>query len=234
MASDLEFFRKFYSKEDAIYFGKILEEFEVHFSIEYPQTIIDSTFVGTSLLPAAIIKIRSIDFARTNELLLEKSKQVPDEELNNHILNTYGDVDLRGIITDQQNWTIEEIYFAKRILKIRGLEITEDELYRLDEYNHNSYLEGKSENILWLIINGVCATLGHVLSMILPIAGIGMGYYYSYGKIVDKNGVKHYKYDERTRSIGRIIFYGGIVFFIFMSVFIYYSDEWIYETEMIW
>ncbi len=51
---------------------------------------------------------------------------------------------------------------------------------------------------------------GIFISLIFVVAGIGMSYYYAYGKSTDADGNRHFIYESKTRFIGTIMLYGGL------------------------
>ena len=50
-----------------------------------------------------------------------------------------------------------------------------------------------------------------IISLALILAGVGMGYYYAYGKSLDPDGNKFPAFDPDTRQFGKLIFYGGFL-----------------------
>lgn len=60
---------------------------------------------------------------------------------------------------------------------------------------------------------------GQFTSLIFFIAGIGMGYYYAFGKDTDIDGNRYFIFNARSRLIGTALFYGGIALIILEILF---------------
>lgn len=227
----MEFYRNFYDNAQAVAFGSFLDQHEVAYAIEHPTTLIDSNFVGSSLLPTAIIKINPKDFEKVNQLLLDDIDQLTTAEIDAHHLSNYATEDLERILSEQDEWAIEEIYLAKKILTQRGVTVSEAAIDAAFQEKITKLEEGKSANRFWVVTYFIFATFGQFISIILPIAAIGMGYYYAYGKETDPLGKKHYTYDQKSRDLGKILFFGGLIISAILYYIIYQSNYWYFDTE---
>ncbi|PHI20633.1 hypothetical protein CEQ90_06135 [Lewinellaceae bacterium SD302] len=228
----MEFYRNFYDEAAALDFADFLTENGIPSAIERPEALVDSNFVGSTLLPLAIIKIRSQDFEKANRLLIQSVNDLSDEDVENSHLNHYDTESLRGIFSSTDDWNIEETYLAKRILAQRGITISKEKLEASLQQRVSEIQAGKSANRLWIFVYMLFATVGQFLSIILPIAAIGMGYYYAYGKETDLNGNKHFSYDASSRLLGRILLFGGLVISAALYYFIYQSEYWSYNASL--
>ena len=223
-----EFYRDFINTDEAKDFVKILEENRIAYSLEGAETIIDSAIVGNGIIPKAIIKIAPADFKIINAVLKENIDALPAEIINAHYLNQLDNEELEEIFYHQEGWTIEDIYTAKKILSNRGIKINKEKIESLRNQSLNETRKGKTATWLWITLYSLGIVFGFFISIFLAIAGLGMAYYYAFGKSTDADGNGHYVYDESTRKIGTVMFFGGVTlvileFFISKYFFPYYS-----------
>lgn len=217
-----EFYRDFMSMDEAKDFAKLLEENRIKFSMEGTDTVIDSAIVGNGLIPKAIIKIAPADFKIVNAVLKEEVEALPAEVINAHYLNQLDNDELKEIFYQQEGWTIEDIYTAKKILSNRGLVVKKEDIAMLREESLSEIRSGKSATWPWIAFYSLGIVIGFIFSIFFAIAGLGMAYYYAYGKSTDADGHVHYVYDEKTRQIGTIMFFGGITYMVIGFIFISY------------
>ncbi len=218
----LEFYRDFMSIEEAKDFAKLLEENRIKYSLEGAETVIDSAIVGNGLLPKAIIKIAPADFKIINAVLKEEVEALPDEVINAHYLNQLDNEELEDIFYQQEGWTIEDIYTAKKILANRGLVVKKEDIEILREESLSEIRSGKTASSPWIAFYTLGIILGFFINIFFAIAGLGMAYYYAFGKSTDADGNVHYVYDEATRQKGTIMFFGGITFVVMAFIFLTY------------
>lgn len=222
----IEFYRDFFDLDSAKAFGQLLKSKGIYFSMEYPQTLIDSTFVGKPILPVAIIKIRTTDFEKVNQLLFAEVDKLTENDLEAHILNTYESEDLQSVVSGQEEWTIEEVYVAQKILAWRGVELQDVSLDELKERSVEKVKKGKEASWLSVLAYALFVTIGHYLNIVLPVAGLGMGYYLAYGKKTDLTGKKHFLYQPASRDKGKIILYGGLVYIALLVWYLSGREYW--------
>ncbi|MEM7572911.1 MAG: hypothetical protein AAF433_08420 [Bacteroidota bacterium] len=222
----IEFYRDFFDLETAKAFGQLLSDKGVYFSMEYPQTIIDSNFVGKPILPVAIIKIRTEDFEKVNQLLFEEVDKLTEEDLKAHILDNYETKDLQAVVAGQEEWNIEEVYIAQKILELRGAKREDVSLAELQKRSIKNVKAGKEASWLSVLAYALFVTIGHYLNIVLPVAGLGMGYYLAYGKKADLTGKKHFLYKPASRDKGKIILYGGLVYIALLVWYLSGKEYW--------
>lgn len=213
-SSKFEFYRDFMSIEEAKIFGAFLTDNRIEYSLEGAETIIDSSIVGNGLLPKAIIKIAPEDFKVVNAIIKEDTEALPIEILEAHYLNQLDNNELEDIFYNQEGWTIEDIYTAKKILATRGVKIKKGEIQALRDESLDIIRQGKTAGWLSITFYSLGIVFGLFISVFFVIIGLGMSYYYAYGKSTDVDGNRHFVYDDRTRQIGTVMLFGGITLVI--------------------
>ena len=213
-SSKFEFYRDFMSIEEAKIFGAFLTDNRIEYSLEGAETIIDSSIVGNGLLPKAIIKIAPEDFKVVNAIIKEDTEALPLEILEAHYLNQLDNNELEDIFYNQEGWTIEDIYTAKKILATRGVKIKKGEIQALRDESLDIIRQGKTAGWLSITFYSLGIVFGLFISVFFVIIGLGMSYYYAYGKSTDVDGNRYFVYDEKTRQIGTVMLFGGITLVI--------------------
>ncbi len=219
---ELEYFREFLNIEEANDFAQLLEKNKIIYSLEKPQVLIDKAIVGTTILPKAILKILPRDFERVNKILAEIIEQqaIPQD----HYLLEFSNLELFDVIKKPDSWNIEDITTARKILVSRGFEVTNQQLEELQEQRYSELRAGKQGEIGWMFFYAVCIGLGVLfLHPIFMIAGVGMGFYYWQDKKRDPKGASFFTFDKKTRKVGQIIFYLGIVLMIILFVLLFFN-----------
>lgn len=89
--------------------------------------------------------------------------------------------------------------------------VSDEAIQELRERRLQEVRQGRKGNRVWMAFYFLSIILILVLHPIFFIAGVGMGYYYGYGRSVDQDGNKHYVYEPQTRFYGKIILYGGLL-----------------------
>lgn len=207
---EFKFYRSFLNEEEAGVFTRFLDKHQIPYSRETSGTLLDSVIVGDGLVPKVVIKIRSQDFVRVRDSIREEIEALSVSDLKEHFLNQLSSQELVDILQVQDEWSVEHIEIAKRLLRLRGEIVIDEHMDELAESRYAEVRKGKRGSRFWMAVYGIGMLLGMVLSPLLIVAGIGMSWYYAYGKSVDPNGRKYFVFDEPTRLIGQVMLYGGI------------------------
>lgn len=205
-----EFYRHVESSDEIERIKTVFNENSINYEIDSPKTIIDESIIGKGLLPKFTIKLKEVDFQNAN-MLLEKNIHDNFDLINDFThFNDLTTEELLQIIKKSDEWSIESVFASKRILESRGIQITEDKILELKEERNEAIRQGKQASSIVQIGYFLAIVLGLYLGTIFIVAGIAMGYYYSFGKSSDMFGQKYYVYNERSRRNGNFIFFGGI------------------------
>lgn len=216
------FYRDFMNIQEARSITDMLDENKIPFRLETSDTVIDKAIVGNGLLPKVVLKLLPEDFKRVNQFISEQYKDLTYQEVKDHYLNELDNEELEEIFEKQDEWTIENVQIAKIILAHRGLEIEETEIKEQRAERLANIRAGKTGSKFWMTVYFLALISGLFISLILVVAGLGMSFYYAYGRSTDADGNRHYVYDENTRFLGTIMLYGGITMLIVEILMVMY------------
>lgn len=220
--SGLVFYRGFHNQEEAIFIKELMEQEDIVHSFESSGTVIDSVIIGNGLVPNIVLKVRQSDVKRLNNAIAKQYQDLDYSEVDDHYLTQFTSEELEEILENQDEWTVEDVETSKLILRHRGITVDEAAINALRKEKFNEIRAGKKGNELWMFFYACSIVFGSFISLILPVGGLGMSYYYAYGKDNDPDGAQYYNFDAPTRSIGKFMFYGGIVILIVEILFMFY------------
>jgi len=212
---DFESYKRFHNAEQAKSYATLLADYNIPYLIEGSQTILDEAIVGSPLLPKVILKLRPEDFSRANQVIMSEMVAAEDFSVEDHYLNQLENEELLAIFEKQDEWEVEDIQVAQFILEKRGVPISSEKIQVQREQRLETIRKGKSGNRFFMLLYALSIALGIVIHPLFVIAGIGMGYYYAYGKSVDPDGNRYFTFDAPTRKYGKLVLYGGIVVLAF-------------------
>ena len=213
-----QFYKSFHHQEEAEAFIDFLKKHRLPYRAETTSTLLDSNIVGTALLPKVIIKLHTDYFRKANQLIEKEIANTDHSHFEDHYLNLLDDQELLDIFEHPDQWSIEDFNIAKIILRNRGINLDETDIIISRELRLAKIRKGKKGNINWMLAYALSAMLGLLLHPLFVLAGVGMGYYYSYGKVVDIDGNSHFVFDEKTRQYGKYILYASIFIIIIEAI----------------
>ena len=224
MSGSYEFYRDFHSIEQAEAFAEILNSRQIPYRIEKSKTLLDAAIVGHGLLPPALIKIRRMDFSKTNELLRETALKNPDY-IEQHYLQEMDDKELIAIVRQPVDWNVEDVAVARKILNDRGIPIPKKHVEDFTKKINAELRKGKKGHVGWMVFYFLLALAGgFFIYPLFLLGGLGMGWFYWQDKTVDNQGGQFYTFEKNTRFYGQVIFYFGWLSILAGALLIYFSS----------
>ena len=222
-----EFYRDFLNLEEANAFAAMLKANNIEHSLETSDTVIDKAIVGNGFIPKAVLKIKNEDFQKVNGLISYEIASREYADYADHYLNDFETEELKAIFDKPEDWTPEDAAIARILLRERGVELSKEEIRAKKQARLEEIRKGQHGNRLSMALYAFGIAFGLILNLFLLIAGIGMAYYYTFGKATDMVGQKYFVYDRQTRKIGKIILYvgGGILILeLFLLQFVNFRE----------
>lgn len=208
-SGSFEFYRDFHSVEQAESFVELLKKNRIDYKLEKSQTLLDAAIVGHGLVPPALVKIRTADFTKVNAILEKEALENP-HFLSSHYLRQMDDRELIDMIRNPDEWNVEDIAVARKILSERGIPIPKEHIEEFNKKKNAERRAGKKAEPKWMFLSFLLVVAGGAfVSPLFLLGGIGMGWYYWQDKTVDNQGTKFYTFEKTTRVYGKLIFYLG-------------------------
>ena len=209
MAGSFEFYRGFHSMAYAEEFAQFLQSKNIPCRLEKSRPLLDAAIVGHGLVPPALVKIRSRDFKKVNQILTESALKDP-AYVEGHYLQQLDDRELIGIVRKPNDWTVEDAAVARQILNDRGIPIPREHVENFNKKRNEELHRGKKANTGLMFFYFLCfAMAGLLFNPVFLAGGIILGWYYWKDKGVDNQGQRFYTFAKQTRFYGNIIFYLG-------------------------
>lgn len=206
-------FKRYNDKADLKIVCDELTANSIVFEIEDNGSSLDSNFGNTAFAISYMLKIKQVDFEKA-DMIIEKfaEKELLDVD-EDHFLFGFSNEELIDIIKKRDEWGDFNFSLSKKILKERGVDITEDSIKKLqvERINELSKPEDGKET-LGKLIGYISAILGGPL-------GLMIGYYLLNFKKTLPNGESVYYYSEELRKHGRIMIFIGLLSSLFWLTF---------------
>ncbi len=217
-------FRKSINQSIIDEIAQILEENHIPFKKIDNEKYFDATFVNDPSKVEYQILIDRADFEKAEEIITDhysKNLEIPED----YYLKEFSDEELKDIIFKKDEWNEFDYEVAKKLLKERGIIISEAEVNQINQERletlKNNY--EKPEDVKNLI------TFGYIFAIIGCLASFVIGFllFISYGislailKLQKQlpNGERVYYFNENDRRHGKRILIISIVFTIFWTFF---------------
>lgn len=214
----LEFYRHYANKEELENVKRLLNRHMIPYEVSTPDTLLDSSIVGDKLFAAYTLKLLPTDFEEVNGILRKEAEDIDLNDFNH--LDALSIDELKEILLNSDEWSVESEAAAKKILRLRGVVFLDKEIAALKASKELALSQGKSVAIGIQFAYFIAIIVGCFFGVIFIIAGVAMGFYYAFGKKVNKYGQREYIYDKKARNIGFLIVLFGIPSLIFTSYMI--------------
>lgn len=201
----------------------LLKANDISYEFTSAKPLLDSVIVGEGLFPKYTLKLFPADFERVNQLIkaLYEKKDIQIEDFPQ--FNEMSNEELLEILKKPDEWSIETEIVARKILNTRDFQIEEQDIQGMRNERISKMREGKKVSLFIQLLYLLAFVLGFYIHIIFIIAGIGMAYYYAFGKATDPLGNRYFIYDERARKIGKFILYIGIIVFLIQLYLMYFK-----------
>lgn len=202
----------------------LLKENDITYEVSSAEALLDSVIVGEGLFPKYTLKLLPGEFERVNELIRTHFEQKDFKISDYPQLSQLDNAELLEILQKPEEWSIESGIVARKILRSRDYQIDEEEIKTLREEHLSESRKGKKVFPFAQLLYLLAFVAGFYIHIVFMLIGIGMGFYYTYGKATDPRGQKYLLYDQRARLIGKVLLYGGMILFLVQIYRLYVVD----------
>ncbi|RXK86033.1 hypothetical protein [Filimonas effusa] len=213
----LSTYRKFNDKALAAELIEMLKNKGIIYELEDSTQFFDPSYAYNEATMEIRIRLQQEDFDKADEMLAEYYKPILDSLEKDYHLYSFTDEELMDVVAKPDEWGIVDQLLAPRILKERGIELTQQVIGMLKR-NRLKDLEKTEEAPRYLIL------IGYTSSLLGGLLGIIIGWHLSFFKKTLPDGTRHYAYRTSDRDHGtRMILLSAIVL-ISLTIWLYWGE----------
>nr|WP_082856117.1 hypothetical protein [Mucilaginibacter sp. L294] len=211
MATELITYKKFNDIALANELAGVLEQHAIIYRVEEESTLFNPTFYADETAKDYTVKISADDFIKVNEILKNEEAQSVEAADSDHYLYGFTNEELTDLVSKPDEWSEFDNLLAFKILKQRGVNITEQTIKQLNNERIEQLKQPEPSQSTWIVIGYLFALLGGVL-------GVFIGWHLANSKKTLPNGEQVFSYVEADRANGKRIFYLSIV--VLIAIFV--------------
>lgn len=201
-------FERFNDQNSAKEVGDLFAEQNIEFVLVDNSLSFDPTFANNGFGKEYCIKLKKSDFEKANKILADKSENQINEIDEDHYLLSFTDDELIEVITKSDEWNKFDISLAKKLLKVKGKEITPEKIEEIKGQRIIKLSQPEEGQKGYIILGYITAFLGGLL-------GIFIGWHLLTYKKTLPNGNRIYAYSDNDRKQGNRILTIGYIFLAF-------------------
>jgi hypothetical protein len=209
---DLATFKIFNDRSSAEDFAEILKENNIYFQIEEDALVFDASYANNPLNKDFRVRIAPNEFNMANHAYEQYFNHQLTTIDPNYYLFEFSDEELKEIVTKPDEWGSLDYALSQKILKYRGIEVTDIEKAAIQSKRLKELAIPEKESVSNIVSY-------YIISFICFPVGIVIGWIWAYSKKQLPNGAKVPAYNERTQAHGLIIFYICLSLLFFSILF---------------
>ena len=156
-------YSKFFTKEEAEEFTKLLEQSQIQFKIVHEKDSLDKILIGETLDPMIAVKIPEARFEDANKISLAKAQSdLTGIDPDYYLLNFSND-ELIEVLRNKNDWNYFDQALAQKILLDRKVQMPPIEKV----INYDTYAPSRLEN-KWIVLE-------YLFSILFGYVGILIG-----------------------------------------------------------
>lgn len=198
--------------------SETLESHSIPFIQEENTSNFNLTFTENALLNEYIVKLRTEDFQKANDVLKDIAEKEATEISKDHYLYEFTDEELIDIVKKPDEWNSLDYELSQKLLKERGVQFNLDSIKqeRLEELSKPEHSQKT-----WIIIGYIFVPLGSIIGLLI-------GYFLYYQKRTLPNGERVYSYSSEDRWHGKVLLIAGgisltmgLLYSIYRRIYLY-------------
>jgi hypothetical protein len=212
METELITYKKFNDVGLANELAETLTRHNINYRVEEESTLFNPAFNTDETSKDYVVKINADDFTRVTEILRNEEAESVEATASDHYLYGFTNEELTDLVSKPDEWSEFDNLLAFKILKERGVNITEQTIKQLSNQRIEELKQPEPSPTFGIVVGYLFALLGGAL-------GIFIGWYLAYSKKTLPNGEQVFSYTEADRAQGKRIFYLSIAVLIAAVVF---------------
>ena len=211
MSTELITYKKFNDIALASELAETLDRHNIKYRVEEESTLFNPAFNTDETSKDYVVQINADDFTKVNEILKNEEAEGVEVAGPDHYLYSFTNDELTDLVSKPDEWSEFDNLLAIKILKERGVNITDQTIKQLNNQRIEQLKQPQSSPTSGIIIGYLFALLGGAL-------GAFIGWYLANSKKTLPNGEQVFSYAEADRAHGKRIFYLSIVVLIVILV----------------
>ena len=192
-------YSKFFKKNDAEYFGDLLQKAGIEFKIEHERDVLDKIYIGETLDPLFAVKIPEDSFATADKILKADAEMQVNNVSKDYYLFGFTDEELIDVVNDKNGWNQFDQVLARKILSERKIEIPQQTATKPAAEFKSLRLETP-----WLITEYLLSAAFSFIGILIGVVTLS-----AYRTLPDGKKVK--MYDSFTRNNAKLMLVIGII-----------------------
>jgi hypothetical protein len=191
----------------------------------------DASFANNDFLNIYYVKLRQQDFRKADELLLNDVKENIQEPISDYYLFSFSDEELKEVLRKPDEWNEFDIYWAKKILNTRGIEVKPEELEQAKVERLSELKKPWNLDKVWVFCSfAILFTAVVFLHFLCTFMAIFIGAYIAFSKKTLPDGQRVRAFSATDRLLGKIVLTGGILVILCMVLYLsgFTGYEWIF------
>jgi hypothetical protein len=197
-------YQKFSVQSEAVKFSEFLTKHDIKFQVEEISSSLDSTFGVSELSKEFRIKIDKQDFEKVENISLSFYEKELESVDSGHYLNEFSDQELMEILLKYDEWSKFDYLLAKKLLKQRGNEISNEMLDSMSKQRITELSKPSKIQAIWIVF-------GYLLSLLGGLLGLVIGWHLLTHRKTLPNGEVIYGYSLNDQKHGSRILILGFV-----------------------
>jgi Rod binding domain-containing protein len=211
MAEELITYKKFNDIGLANELTETLGRHNINYRVEENSALFNPAFNTDETSKEYAVKINADDFTKVNEILKSEETESVEAAGTDHYLYSFTNEELTDLVSKPDEWSEFDNLLAIKILKERGVSITEQTIKQLNNQRIEQLKQPEPSQTFGIVMGYLFALLGGVL-------GAFIGWYLANSKKTLPNGEQVFSYTETDRAHGKRIFYLSIVVLIALLI----------------
>lgn len=214
--TDFVTYLKTYNKEEAEELAFLLRENKIDFEFNDTSSLFNPSFANNTFDKEYRIKLKQTDFERADLAQQERAAALSVSVGKDYYLYDFSNEELLEIIAKSDEWSRFDYWFAQKVLKDRGEDVTSQKIDFLNTERLKNLEKPEKSSFRWILVSYVLAVIGSLVALFI-------GWYLWTHKKTLPNGESVYVYSVKDRRHGLIIILLSFFFIVFWSVYAYRS-----------
>jgi hypothetical protein len=211
MSTELITYKKFNDIALANDLAEVLQQHSIDHRVEEQFTSFNPTFYADETAKDYAVKISADDFLKVNEILKAEESQSVAAAETDHYLYDFTNEELTDLVSKPDEWSQFDNLLALKILKERGVNITDQTLAQLNSTRLEELKAPEKPQGTWIVFGYFFAILGGLL-------GTFIGWHLLTHKKTLPNGERVFNYSEADRAHGKIILYLSVMILVAVTI----------------